>query len=120
MTVSTTNGIAMSADLGLDAADRDDVEAGTAAETVDPVDVGGARTAAARTPAGAPDAARRRGSPGDDDRRDQRVAMSEARALVERSERLHPRMTPEDRIPLTLYRFGAVDDPPRTQAGLTQ
>jgi hypothetical protein len=85
------------ADLGLDAADRDDVEAGTAADTVDPATAGGARTAAARAPAGAADAARGRGGRGDDDRRAQRVAVSEARALLERSERLQPRMTPEDR-----------------------
>jgi molecular chaperone DnaK len=78
------------ADLGLGAADRDDVEAGTAAETVDPANAGGART-------GAADAARGRGGRGDDDHREQRVAVSEARALLERSERLQPRMTPEDR-----------------------
>ena len=85
------------ADLGLDVADRDDVEAGTAADTIDPTNAGGARTAAARTPAGAADAARGRGGRGDDDRREERVAASEARALLERSERLQPRMTPEDR-----------------------
>jgi hypothetical protein len=48
-------------------------------------------------PAGVPDAARRRGGPGDDDQREQRVAVSEARALLERSERLQSRMTSEDR-----------------------
>jgi hypothetical protein len=44
-----------------------------------------------------PDAGRSRGRPGDDEHRDQRVAVSEARALLERSERLQPRMTSEDR-----------------------
>ncbi len=48
-------------------------------------------------PAGAPEAARRRGDPEADDHREQRVAVSEARALLERSARLQPRMPPEDR-----------------------
>ena len=43
------------------------------------------------------DPARRRAGPGEDDRREQRVTTSEARALLERSERLQPRMTSEDR-----------------------
>jgi molecular chaperone DnaK (HSP70) len=38
-----------------------------------------------------------RGAGSDDERRAQRVAVSEARALLERSERLQPRMTPDDR-----------------------
>lgn len=70
-----------------DAGDADEAE-------IDETDAGAPQ---AGRVGGPDDAARRRGGPGEEDRREQRVATSEARALIERSERLQPRMTQEDR-----------------------
>jgi molecular chaperone DnaK len=81
----------------VDDKNRDDFVAGAAAEAEDPADAHGARTIGAGPPASAVGDGRRRGSMADDEGREQRVAVSEARALLERSERLQPRMTPEDR-----------------------
>ncbi len=66
-----------------------DLEAGSGAHVVAAVEASSEGQAAG--------AARPRGGDRDDDRREQRVAVSEARALVERSERLNHRMTSEDR-----------------------
>lgn len=76
------------------ATDVDDLEADTG---VDEIDTPDETVAAPRSPAAATGAGRGRGGAGDDDRRNQRVAVSEARALLERSQRLLPRMTPADR-----------------------
>ena len=77
-----------------DAGDVEDLEADAGGDAIDTPE---GRVADPPPPAGATAGGRDRGGAGGDDRRDQRVAVSEARALLERSQRLLPRMTPADR-----------------------
>jgi molecular chaperone DnaK len=91
-------------ELGEAEVDDTDLEAGDAARrgsvragTTDAAHTRRGRAAGVGEAAGAAGGRRRQSAAGDDARREQRVAVSEARALLERSARLQVRMTPEDR-----------------------
>jgi hypothetical protein len=81
-------------DLEVDDVDDDDLETDAGDDAIDAPEE---PVANAGHSAGAIADGRNRGGAGTDDRREQRVAVSEARALLERSQRLLPRMTPADR-----------------------
>jgi molecular chaperone DnaK len=81
-------------DLEVDDDDVDDLEADAGGDAIEAPEEPVANVG---PPAGATADGRNRGGAGADDRREQRVAVSEARALLERSQRLLPRMTATDR-----------------------